>query len=315
MASVWAVTGAKFAAESARAETFKNTSGARGVTLPEDLRVRALPTPGPFVRVAAGGATLPANYPLAPGQSYGTYQATSVDVPVPATGAGSAVTRYLIQRITDPQYEGNPPSDPVNADYSRFAWVSSLTGLSYPYVELCRLIQPANTSTITEPMLTDLRQLAKPRNHRELLSSAGSPDSNLTTLSPAWQQWPNYTPTIEIPEWANHFKAIGRVHAAGLANGTSFGGLRMELGTASPRLIYGQSTAYDINTPGQAGNGVRIPTLSMIMTGYLSPDWRGTSQRIRIVGNKGTIVNESGYLVADGTVQTEFDIYFMERVY
>lgn len=313
----WAVTGSKFAAEAARAETFKNTNGQRGVTLPTDLKVTALPTPGAFVRVSPGAASLPAGYAAAPGQSYSVTKTSIEDVPVAATGSGGAVTKYLLLRLTDPQYEGSVPADPVNYNYSSYVWVTSLTGLAYPYVVLAKIVQPASTATITNAMITDMRKLARPRTHRWMYCTVPA-DGNLTTMAPAFQTWPPTVPNIEIPEWANYVTAVIRVHGAALADGTTFGGLKIEIGvlggTSGSTVIVSSMMGYDFNTPGYWYNGVRVGTLSAILGDTIPVGMRGGTHPIRLMGNKSVSPAEIGFLVSGGWTQMEWDLYFEERI-
>lgn len=312
MATVWAVNGAKFSADSARAESFKATSGRRGVVLPGDLKVSALPVPGAFVRVAPGGASMPAGYPQAPGQSYGTYQAVSEDVPVTATGSGSPVIKYLIQRVTDPQFEGQPPADPVNARYDSFQWVTTLTGLNYPYVPLARLTQPASTATVTAAMLTDIRKLIRSQTERYIYVNV-PPTTDLTSTS--YTIWPEMRPSVEIPEWATHVNIAVRVTGFRQVNGITHGGLRVRLGNAVafPAIgeIGGAQIDYDFNDTPTAGNGLRHPTFSAVMYEPLPAAMKGTTQQIRLEGFRQA--SEPGYLRTDIMTQVEFDVWFTEK--
>lgn len=237
-----------------------------------------------------------------------------MDVPVTATGSSPATTtKFLIKRVVDPQYEGSVPADPLNAVYDRYEWVSSLTGLNYPYLPLARLAQPASTSTITNAMITDLRKLTKPRNHRELRSWQPA-DGNLTTFEPAFQVWPPNIPTFDIPEWATHVTAMARVHGAALANGTSFGALKLEFGTSGSTLMTSSLVGYDFNDPGYWYNGIRVPTISVTLSTAVPAAMRGAAWAMRIMGNKANIPAEVGYLVSGGWMQVEFDLFFEERV-
>lgn len=159
----WAIGhGADNSVEGARMSLHAATKGARGVYGPGDMAVRALPVPGAAVRVHRGGAVTPNDYPGAFNQSYAITEESSTDVPIPATGSSGGATRYLIVRIDDDQYAGNPPEDVVNGPYNRYAVVSSISGLQYPHVPLAKIVQPANTATITDAMITDIRKIANP---------------------------------------------------------------------------------------------------------------------------------------------------------
>ncbi|MDK8345424.1 hypothetical protein QP868_02295 [Brevibacterium sp. UMB1308A] len=163
----WAIGGgADNPVEGARMSTFGATGGARGVLGATDMRVTALPVPGTAVRVHMGGGVTPNDYLPAPAygsQSYVVREESSTDVPVPATGSAGGATRYLIVRITDPQYGGQAPSNVEDGPYNDYALVSKLTGLGYPFIPLAKITQPASTGTITNSMITDIREVANPR--------------------------------------------------------------------------------------------------------------------------------------------------------
>lgn len=182
----WAIGGgAENDVEGARLALYAATNGGRGVMLPRDMRVSALPTPGPFVRIYKGAAVTPNDYPNGGGQSYAVRETDSTDFPVPATGSSGGATRYLIVRIEDEQYEGGTKTNPKTDPRNFYRWVSALP-TTVPYVPLVKLVQPANTATITNAMLTDIRQMANPvpkivnRSKPSVTSGAGMKLSSTT---------------------------------------------------------------------------------------------------------------------------------------
>lgn len=302
---IWAVNGSKFSAESARAETFKNTNGARGVTLPTDLKVSALPTPGTAVRVSPGGASLPAGYAAAPGQSYSVTVPTSVDVPVTATGSGGAAVKYLLLRLKDPQYEGTAPADPVNFDYSSFVWVTSLTGLAYPYVPLVKLTQPASTATITNAMLTDIRKLARGRVEREVTSGSNGAVSVISGTTSA-AVWLNYKVTHEVPEWANWVHIVvhisGYFQTAALADAEIWP--RMGGTTLGGSLVLDHDAWVD---------GQRF-SLSATGSGPIPAGYAGTAKEFDVIGKRIEWATHPGLIRADTHTHIAYDIQFEERI-
>ncbi|GAA1361358.1 hypothetical protein [Brevibacterium luteolum] len=161
----WATgNGADNPVEGARLALHAATSGARGVAGPDDMRVTALPVPGGAVRVHTGAGVTPNDYiPGGGAQAYAMREESHTDVPIPATGSGGGATRYLIARVQDPQYAGAEPEDVVNGPYNHYAIVGSKDGHKFPYVPLAKIVQPANTATITNEMITDVREVANPR--------------------------------------------------------------------------------------------------------------------------------------------------------
>lgn len=199
---------------------FHATQGGNGVSLPEDLKVTALPVPGPFVRVVrgpSGSAALRSRYASAQGQTYLTLMDASEDVPVPATGSGAGATRYLVQRVIDPQFEGQIPK----AEFALVpgapggVWPYNL-GLSYPHIVLAKINQPASTATITAAMIEDIRELARPLQYREPLRII-YPTSNYNIPTTGYFSWPireEQRPVLRVPPWATQLKVVA--HFAGL---------------------------------------------------------------------------------------------------
>src|SRR5699024_922068 len=176
----WAVGGgAQHEVEVARQQTHDSTGGAEGISLPGDLKVRPLATPGTKVRVAPGGALLLNRYPGGAGQTYAVRNDAEVEVSVTATGSSGGRSDLVVARVLDPQYEGQPPADPDEFDYSMVEIVEGVSssatsaedaGLNYPAVALARIDLPASTGTVEADHLTDLREMARPRSKRFLFT-------------------------------------------------------------------------------------------------------------------------------------------------
>lgn len=303
--------GAEHSPAVARMLAYAATSGATGVVSPGDLKVTALPTPGASVRVAPGGAVMLNRYPGAPNQSYTARNATATDVAVTATGSSGGATRFLILRVDDPEFGGAVPADRVNGPYVRLVWVNSITNLAYPFVALAKLVQPANTATITNAMLTDLREVANPRTGRVQRMTRGIPTTDLTTQLPNFQNWPHYVPDIDIPEWATHVQATLQVFGVGVINAATLGDWELVIGWApGPTLISDMST-FDLNQFGTAANPMRVPAMGLIIDKPIPVAMRGTKQTIRGRGGR-TLASGTGFLRSDHQTQIVFDVWFME---
>lgn len=166
----WATgNGALNPVEGARMTTFAAAHYARGVLAPPDMMVTALPVPGTAVRVRTGGCLSPNDF--LKNSSYGTQsyigrEMSYTDFDIPATGSGGGATRYLIWRVDDHQYAGQAPADVKNGPYNRYVLVGSdpyTSPPNYPHVPLAKITQPANTATITNSMITDIREVAMPQ--------------------------------------------------------------------------------------------------------------------------------------------------------
>lgn len=163
--SVWAIDGAQVPASNARTVLFQATGGARGVALAGDMRVVATTVPSENIVIRRGSCVMPNDYlgVGGGGQSYGIQLESSVTLAVPATGAAGGATRYVIARVNDPEFSGVVPANPATYKYDSYHIVGSIP-TSYPNVVLARIKQPANTTIITQSMITDMREIANPRS-------------------------------------------------------------------------------------------------------------------------------------------------------
>lgn len=277
----WAVDGGRVPASMARRQTFASTSGATGIILPADLRVVALPTPGAAVRVLPGSAVMVSRYPNVVGESYSVANDSALDVGVPATGSDGPATRYVILRVSDPQFGGQVPEAPLDAEYCSVELVSSITALAYPHVVLARIDQPASTATITPDMITDLRAVANPREKRVLrqmvLTSADAEVLNVG--ADQGEAWPNAaTAYLDIPEWATEAQIRCDWGSVMAPAGNSWGLVWVEFGPylGSSRWTYTTARRrYD--TPNAAGNS-RM-NFAIAQTVAIPEAIRGTNQR------------------------------------
>ena len=214
----WAIgNGAHNQVEGARLSLYASTGGRGGVMSPTDMQVSALPVPGGAVRVHTGGVVIISGYPGASSQAYAARETSSTDVPIDATGSSGSRTRYLVVRVHDHQYatEPSPPSI-ENGPYNEYEWIDQdprTTALPYPVEGLAKVTQPANTQTITQDMIEDIRQLAQPKTRqvvfgRPRVSTDADVVSTLTARSSAGGE---YFPggngfanavQVDVPEWA-----------------------------------------------------------------------------------------------------------------
>ena len=214
--------GVEHSAEVARNLAWSATSGASGIIEPGDLRVRAQTVPSDSVRIAPGGFVVASKYAGASQQSYIERAPTETSVEIPATGSSGGATRYVVARVTDPDYPGggSVPSVPNDGVYAAPYVVSSLSS-SRTEIPLAKIKQPANTSAITNAMITDLREVANPRREnvifaRPRLAEDNSPRQNFVNARwngpngnfygeafPGGAGSPN-SADIYVPEWATH---------------------------------------------------------------------------------------------------------------
>jgi hypothetical protein len=267
--------GAQHSPEVFRALAFAATGGGEGVVLPGDLKVVPLATPGAGVQVSSGVAYITSRAANQQGQTYVPRNPTSDTVAVPQTGSSGGVSRLVVARVEDPWVAGEPwddPADPTVGPYvfSRLidcpagtrklqavAGHANDTGYAF-----ARIDQPANTATITAAMITDLRQLAKPRT--KTVTVRGVLTAQTVTLSDtAWVNFPSGgIPGVEIPEWATHMS--GRVSSTyGAVSGSPYFNARAHMSASSmvTDTLFSEPTfdATSVPVTGQFRNPFELP--------------------------------------------------------
>lgn len=303
--------GAEHSPAIARQLAYAATNGATGINAPGDLRVTALPTPGSSVRIMPGGAVMLNLYPGGGQQSYTCRNPSATDIAVPATGSSGGATRYVILRVDDPEFGGQAPSNVKNGPYVRAAVVSSITNLAYPFIPLARITQPANTATITQAMIRDLRELANPRTARVQRMARGVGNVDLRTQLPNFQDWPGFVPEIEVPSWATRVQASVNIFGVGVYDAGTLGDWELVIGWAPGPVLISDLSTYDFNQFGTASNPMRAPAMGLILDRPVPETMRGTTQTIRARAGR-SLASGNGYLRADHQTQTWFDIWFLE---
>ncbi|MER6860712.1 hypothetical protein, partial [Streptomyces pilosus] len=230
-----ATTGAEHTAQQFRMMIKDLARDQQGVTTGLDLRVTALSTPGAGVQVSDGSATIAGKVSPIQGH-YNAYNIGLDTVPISATG-GTPRSDMLILRVEDPEYEGTrvPGVDPI-AFWQVVPNVSSsatTVPAGYSAIPLARIDIPASTATITNAMITDLRQVTNPRRERVLYPYyAQNPLVEISGTSETWKTFPNVTmANIAIPSWAATGKVVFTAGGIRLDDGNVFGGFRYMLGS------------------------------------------------------------------------------------
>lgn len=188
------------------------TNGNYGVVKPTDLKVQAMSTPGAGVVIARGGALILSTYTTASGsETYPFTNDAAYQLAIPATASSGGRTDYIIARIVDWNYNGTQaPTDLTTATGAKFDRVTSLTSVSDPYVVLAKITIPASTATITNAMITDLRNLAVQQSKTNSVMNpivAGDQGLTLNSTATAGEVFPNTSNTaIDIPTWATRAK-------------------------------------------------------------------------------------------------------------
>lgn len=293
----FAVDGAQVTGRLLRTVAYAATSGQDGIVTPESMKVVAN---GAGVRIAPGAAVAPTRYVASP--AFGSYVMAAdaaEDLAIPATGSGGGATRYIIARVDDPEYGGQ--GDPTGT-YWRYLMVSSITNLAYPFVPLARINQPASTTTITDAMIVDLRQVATPRRRRLTYDVAVTTAVNLT--SPTYTDFPSgggLDALVPIPYWATQM--IVRVDLLDVLHsvGATDGGLLLRLGSVDGA----QARRFDEIWSGSTTR----KDYTIVDTIDIPAPLRGTTASLRTRGRRNA---GAGYLRMDANSQVVYDVDMIE---
>lgn len=166
----WAIEGGQTSADVGRLMAWHATSGIYGIARPTDLRVRAKDVPGGQVLVSPGGVVVPCKALGKFLQSYVGLNPSDDPIDIPATGSSGARSDLIVARVENP-ITGEPWTldagvDPLTAPYiftRRYPSVPNTTthvnqvDPSASAFTLARIDIPANTGTITQAMIKDLR--------------------------------------------------------------------------------------------------------------------------------------------------------------
>lgn len=300
--------GAQHSPEVARLLAYAATGGATGIVTPGDLKVRSLATPGTSVRVAPGAAIVPNRGSGGAEQSYIARNATETTAAIAATGSSGGRSDLVVLRVEDPYMAGEPWQNPSNPAVGPYVFIRVIPNVGagttrmpagQSGIPLARIDIPANTGTITDTMIVDLRTLAQPRQSRHLLF-AGLGGNVTSTTTGSYSRWPNYAPQIRVPDWATHAEMIVNVNGA-LQYATQArvdGVLRGHIGSIIPGAVI-----LDYDAP---NDGVRHTISCAVGANVVA--LRGTLITLELQANMGR-----GSLTADGGTQCAFDISFSEQ--
>lgn len=293
----WAIGGgAHNPVEGARLSLYAATQGARGVVRPDDMQVTALPVPGGAVRIRRGAAVMPNDYAGAGAEAYAIEETSYTDFPVPATGSSGGATRYLVGRVSDPQFAGDAPENVEDGPYTSYEWLSAdpeVNPPSYPWALLAGLDQPASTGTITQSMITDRRRIANPREKSYLYANPTvvATEETLTMTEEKGELFPDVgSIKAPIPEWATRVQIVAEWLQVAQDAGDFNGRIWVEWGPYVEQSVRRHRTQiFGVN--GNNSDNLDRAYWKVAQEMYISPDLRGTDQ---IFFMKGRLLSHSG---------------------
>lgn len=288
--------GVLHSAEVARQNTYSACGGNSGVGGVNDLKIVQLNTPGAGVQVLPGGVTMVNNYPGGSGQAYTGRVASATTIPIVATPSGSGRSDLIIARIYDPQYGDSAGFNPADPNAFNFFRVEVIQGVSastryltaaYPGYALARIDIPANTGTITNAMITDLREKGTPNS--KIISRVVAPAGDMNANAAGYANWPSGTaPTVLVPTWATKLTLITHLSGVEVTGPSVTCGIRGVVGTVidNNNGIISKTAA-----------GMNRESYTHISEFNIPSDYRGTTRAFALQAYKSS---------AGGSVQLDY---------
>lgn len=300
--------GAEHSPEVVRLMAYAATRGAEGIVGVADCKVSALGAPGGGFTVDPGAVVIANRSGGGTQQSYVARMATGETVMGIAPSGAQARSDLVVVRIKDPQYSPwQAPADRRIGPYLETFIISGVSAsttsaaalnLGYSAVALARIDLPANTSSVTNAMIKDLRKVANPRNQRdvEVLMPTGSQSSGGTN---AWVAAANFPAVLDVPDYATTALAVVTVSGF-LCYGAAdvVGQIRLNfLGQASENVA--------VDMPGNTRNSYTVAGRFTIPAQY-----RGTKVPIGIDFMR---LSTTGEMRVDSYCTLVADVTFQEK--
>jgi hypothetical protein len=290
----WALADVDTPVEVGRLLAYVASGGTSGIVNPKDCTVHELDTPGSSIRVRAGAGVVQSAYAAAGQQSYCARNPDDDIASITATGSGSGRSDLVCARVLDKQYPGVGSSGPetfivedVDPGTTTVgdAVAQGKTGLAAACA-LARVDLPARTSTVTQGMITDLREIVNPRFYQWTWTVSrpnDAADDYLTSVKPNTQVWPSFASvSVPVPLWAirAHCQSIITCGSEQGKNQANAAGGRLELNFAGKA---GADVFFHIGIPTSI---IQTATLVCGCNTDIAPSQRGTNQTIEIKGWK-----------------------------
>lgn len=242
---------------------YQALGGREGVAAPKDLQVRPLAAPGPKVRIAPGSAAVLHRGTGILEETYTGRLPVEEQLDIASTLSGSGRSDLIVARIEDPTAGENSgawatPVDPAAGPYMYLRVISNVAntvttaaelGLDNSMIALARIDLPPTTTNITAGMIVDLRTLHTPLREGFVGVMPVGTTETLTASAATWEDKPAAaTLTVNVPSWATHVRALGRLEGVKAGNGgsvdTTTGAARLKLSTTSDPtpVVFGTTT-------------------------------------------------------------------------
>lgn len=314
--------GAAHSPEVTRNALYASTGGAEGVNGPTDCKVTATTVPGGTVNVAIGSVLILARQANVRQQSYADANPTVDNVAVTSTGSTKR-SDLVVVRVEDPGQAGEPWDDPANPAVGPYIYTRVIPNVpagttrlqdvagheNDTAVTLARIDLPANTATVTNAMIVDLRKIARPREATVRLTDLGATPGTMTSAA-SGTQFPPFQPSVVVPDWATHMQvdmSVSQISAGASSNGFANVSVRAADGTTI--VVDGDQMAYNVDVA--SGVNTRFVHLASTPVGDVR------SQRGKVVKPTSFMRKAAaglGNLTYDQYSQIRYEVVFYERI-
>lgn len=239
------VSGARHEAVVLRVGPYVAFSGNEGVVGPYDWKIVEGDTAGEFVNVLPGAGAMLASGPQQDYQTYAALSRTQTQVAITPTDSSGPRSDLVIVQVEDPNDGSGLWSVPVNPEIGPYVFARVIQNVpadttsmqdiegdigARTAIACARVDLPASTATVTNSMITDLRQLADPHTQFVQKSLPNVPDFNTRITTNYTTSYTNYPQTngafsINVPRWATDLSfrfdiitAIAHTDNTGAAN-------------------------------------------------------------------------------------------------
>lgn len=329
----WAIGGgqALHSPEVARVAEYAATSGAEGIVNVSDLRVEALPVAGAAVRIQPGAALIRSRSSTVDQETYVARNGQASDVSVAATGSSGGRSDLIVARVEDPYTQASPwqaPADPAVGPYvfprvipdvpAGTTRLQDVPGYeTQSAVTLARIDLPAQQGHVTGGMITDLREVAIPREKTAVraMNITGSDIYEVTATSDypnGGMTWPAAAEDIgieiDIPVWASSVAIIAMWGGVAMPAGNYAGLFWVQVAhTANGDNFKTQSSSYNSNNRGEFSR----ETWVLGDTRPIPEGLRGTRQKFYPRANN-TLSDGGVYAWADWATSFVLHVVFQE---
>lgn len=327
----WSIDGGLHPGQLLRTVAFAALGGREGIVNYPDLRVHQLATPGAGVEIDPGAAVMRSGSPGVSGQSYAVNNRQVSRLDIAPTG-GAARADLIIVRVKDPQYSpwlgivgaANPATFQYVEPFVIQNVPAALTsvwplGLGYTAYAMARINIPANTSVITNAMITDLRSTVSPAHDpKEARSLRVFTPNNVAVKAVATnlakQQFPTLNELIACPSWATRATIILMANGILCHGVRCYSGLRAEYGYSTSAAGVILATEYtgihhEDDTPAEDDSRQTVIAGGSF---YIPPAFRGQSHYLRAAVQFDAAGTNDSWMQQDSASTVIADVEFEE---